>query len=403
MARTVKPLTDSQIKKATAQEKEYKLFDGGGLFLLVKTNGKKFWRRRYKIDGKEKQKSLGEYPFVSLANAREQSNSMKEMLYRGENPSQKTKRDNENKNITFEKVVEKFLEFKIQELSGNYWKKVKRRYEVYTFAAIGKKEIGSIDKSDIISLIKNIPNVKTTSTKHTNKSETQRIIFNLLEQVFRWAIYNDFLENDVMLKVDKKSLIVKKTVEHYRAIVDADELKILYRMIQEYRGSLSVRNALLFLMLSGLRSINVRFLRWEQIDFKKSVVNYAESDMKTGRAFRLPLTLRMIELLKELESITGSHRYVFCSMNSSSKPLSENTLGYALKRMDVFNHTPHGFRSSFSTLSYELQKEHGFSSEVIESQLAHEVGGRVKMAYLRSDFLEDRRALLEWWDVLLNN
>ena len=85
MARTVKPLTDSQIKKATAQEKEYKLFDGGGLFLLVKTNGKKFWRRRYKIDGKEKQKSLGEYPFVSLANAREQSNSMKEMLSRGEN------------------------------------------------------------------------------------------------------------------------------------------------------------------------------------------------------------------------------------------------------------------------------------------------------------------------------
>ena len=403
MARVVKPLSDAQIKKAKPRDKDYKLFDGGGLFLLVKSNGKKFWRCKFRYDGKEKSKSFGEYPFVTLADAREKLSALKEDLAKGIDPSKKvkTKEKKELPKNTFKSVVEKFLKFKQEELSHDYYKKVKRRFEVYTYAEIGNKEINEISKSDIISLIKNVPNVKTPSTKQTNKAETSRIIYNLLEQVFKWAIYNDLSENDVMFKLDRKSLISKKTVQHYKAITDENEIRVLYKMINEYQGSLSVKNALLFLMLSGLRSINVRFLRWEQVDFKKNIINYSAADMKTDREFRLPLTDEMAELLKEVQPFTHKYKYVFCSSNSNSKPLSENTLGYALKRMDIFNHTPHGFRSSFSTLAYEHQKEHGFSGEVIESQLAHEVGGKVKMAYMRSDFLEDRRELLQWWSAFL--
>lgn len=403
MARVVKPLSDAQIKKAKPKEKDYKLFDGGGLFLLVKKNGKKFWRQKYILDGKEKSKSFGEYPLVSLADAREKSILLKENLLHGIDPSQKLSVAEEIKENRFKKVVEQFLEFKQAELSHDYFKKVQRRFEVYVTPYIGNKEINSITKSDIVQLIKNVPNVKTVSSKQTNKAETQRIIYNLLEQVFKWAIYNDLSENDVMFKIDRNAIVSKKVVKHYKAITDEDDIRVLYKMISGYRGSLSVRNALVFLMLSGLRSVNVRFLRWEQVDFKKKLIQYSAKDMKTSREFRLPLTNEMAELLKEIEPITGTYKYVFCSMNSSSKPLSENTLGYALKRMDILNHTPHGFRSSFSTLAYEHQKEHGFSSEVIESQLAHEVGNKVKMAYMRSDFLEDRRELLQWWCSFLNN
>jgi len=405
MARTVRPLSDNEIKKAKKKEKDYKMFDGGGLFLLVRTNGSKLWRAKYRYDGKEKSISFGKYPEVTLAAARNKLQELKKNLENNLNPSRKTINTLNEKTIrkmTFKEISLEFLKFKSQELSYSYYEKQKRRLEVYVYYKIGNIEADDVKKSDIIELLKNIPNIKTSSTKKTNKAETSRIVFNLLEQIYNFGFHNDFTSNNVMSRVDKNAIIPKTTTEHYKAITDEKEIRSLYSMIQEYQGDISTRSALEFLALSALRTGNVRFMKWEMIDFDKRVVNYPSSAMKTKREFRLPLTNRMMKILKDMREFTGDFEYVFHSTLSKKKPLSENTLGYALKRMDVFDHTPHGFRSSFSTLCYEKQKEHGFIADVIESQLAHSVGSSTKRAYMRSDFFDERLKLLEWWDEFLH-
>jgi len=398
MARTVKPLSDSAIKKAKPREKEYKLFDGGGLHIVVKPNGSKLWRIKYRFDGKEKSKSLGKYPLLSLQEAREKLQELKKQLLEHKDPNEKKKDIEEKKFYIFSDVAEGYLAFKVQELAHSYYIKQARRVEIYINPIIGEINIDEIEKSDIIRLIKNISQVNTRSSKpDENKSETARIVFNLLEQIFRWGLHNDMTSNAVMQTIDKNALIPKKEVIHYNAVTDEKEIKQIFSMIEEYKGESSTKNALKFLALSGLRSGNVRGLKWEYVDFERKIIVFPKEVMKTKVEFRLPITQEIRDILDDMQHFTSDREYVFCSIVSRTKPLSENTLGYALKRMEILNHTPHGFRSSFSTLCYENQKKHGFSSEVIEAQLAHSVGGKVKIAYLRSDFLEERRELMQWW------
>jgi len=403
MARTVRPLSENQIKKAKIEEKDYKLFDGNGLFLLVKSNGSKLWRAKYRFDGKESSVSFGKYPVVSLSAARKKLEDLKEDIENGINPSKKKKEVKVQKVTahSFKDVAKQFLEFKSHELSLDYYNQQCSRLEYYAYPVIGNIDIDSITKADMIALIKNIPSVSTPSTKNSNKSETSRKVFNLLNQVFKWALHNDLTTNAVMQTLDRNSLVIKSDAEHFKAITDIDELRTIYKMFKEYMGDLSTKNALLFITLTGLRTINIRGLRWEQVNLNKKLIIYPKEDMKTKEEFRLPVTKEMEAILEDMRAVTGKEKHVFCSTTSKSRMLSENTLGYALKRMGILNHTPHGFRSSFSTICHEKQKEHGFSSEVIETQLAHTVGSKVKQAYLRSDFLDERRELLEWWGGVL--
>jgi len=404
MARTVKPLSDSTIKKAKPKEKEYKLFDGGGLHIVIKPTGSKLWRIKYRLNGKEKSKSLGKYPFVSLHEARAKLQEIKKQLSDGNDPNEKKKEVQQKQVHLFSDVAAGYLAFKVQELAHSYYIKQARRVEIYINPIIGDINIDEIVKSDIIRLIKNIAKVNTRSSKpDVNKAETARIVFNLLEQIFRWGLHNDMTTNPVMQTIDKNALIPKKEVIHYNAVTDEKEIKQIFSMIEEYRGESSTKNALKFLALSGLRSGNVRGLKWEYVDFEKEVIIFPKEVMKTKIEFRLPITQDVKEILDDMQHYTSGREYVFCSIVSKTKPLSENTLGYALKRMEILNHTPHGFRSSFSTLCYENQKKHGFSGEVIEAQLAHAVGGKVKLAYLRSDFLEERRELMQWWANFLRS
>ncbi|HFU77484.1 MAG TPA: DUF4102 domain-containing protein, partial [Epsilonproteobacteria bacterium] len=263
MARTVKPLSDNEIKKAKPKEKEYKLFDGGGLHIVIKPNGSKLWRIKYRLDGKEKSKSIGKYPLVSLQEAREKLTQLKKQLLDGINPNEKKKEAVEEKPHPFKEVAAGYLDFKVQEIAHSYYIKQERRVEVYINPIIGDINVDEIVKADIIRLIKNIANVKTRSSKpDANKSETARIVFNLLEQIFRWGLHNDMTSNPVMQTIDKNALIPKKEVVHYSAVTDEREIKQIYRMIEEYKGEASTRNALKFLALSGLRSGNVRGMKW---------------------------------------------------------------------------------------------------------------------------------------------
>lgn len=402
MAKSVKPLSDVEIKRAKPKDKQYKLYDGGGLILVVRTTGKKVFKLRYKLNGKDTEKTLGEYPIMSLANARKKSVEIKEMLAMGVDPNKK-EIIKDNTDFTFDDLAEKYFEFKAKELSHDYIKKQKSRYNYFIKPAIGSINAENIIKRDIINAINNVPNANTRSTKKTDLRETMRIVLLLISSIFKYALANDLTKNSVYLTIDAKAVIPKKNVTHYQSITDEKEFKALYKLLNDYVGDVSTKYGLLFLVHTALRSQNVRFLKWESVNFEKKIIEFSKEEMKAREPFRLPLTDATIEILREVEKYNGGNKYVFSSVLSKGKMLSENTLGYALKRMGVTNHTPHGFRSSFSTICYENHKLHGFSSEVIESQLAHSIGNKVKQAYLRSDFFEERRTLLQWWDEWLKH
>jgi len=154
--------------------------------------------------------------------------------------------------------------------------------------------------------------------------------------------------------------------------------------------------------LTALRPGNIQNLKWEWIDWEKKVIDIPAEAMKARKPYRLPLTESLISVLEEMKKFSlPINKYVFCSPVNFAKKMSENTLNKAIKNIG-YNHRAHGWRASFSTFAYEHQKEHGFSSEVIETQLAHVIGSKVTRAYMRSDFLEERRELLKWWERFLN-
>ena len=300
----------------------------------------------------------------------------------------------------FKDVANEFLNFKQKSLSAKYFNNQKRKIQNYLYPTLENKPINEITKNDIIKIIKEIPKIKLPNdTKNSNKSETQRRIFILIKEILRFALHNDYIDKNVADAIDLNQLIPKQNINHFKAELDIKELKKIYKLINSY-NSLTTKEALRFLILTALRVGNIRNLKWSYIDFEKKIITYPKEAMKAKEAFRLPLTDTLIDILNNMKSITSKYEYVFCSLVAPSKQMSENTLNFALKRMDL-NITPHGFRSSFSTICYENQKKHNFSFEVIENQLAHKVGSSVVRAYLRSDFLDDRKKLLEWWEKVL--
>jgi len=311
MPKSVKPLSDVEIKRAKAREKQYKLYDGNGLFLLIRANGKKVFKFHYKFRGKDTEKTLGEYPILSLGGAR--------------------KRVSDNAVLTFDDVADKYFSFKEKELSYDYLKKQKSRYKYFVNSAFGSANIEEISKKDIISAINNVPNANTRSTKQTDVRETMRIVLLLINSIFKYALSNDLTKNTAYITIDASGLIPKRENTHCKAITNEDEFRSLYMLLNDYIGDVSTKYALLFIAHTALRSQNVRFLKWENIDFKKKIIEFSKEEMKAREPFRIPLTDKTIEILKEVEQYNRGHKYVFSSVLSKGKMLSENTLGYALK------------------------------------------------------------------------
>jgi integrase len=205
--------------------------------------------------------------------------------------------------------------------------------------------------------------------------------------------------------IDIDEILPKRNEEHIKAITDEKEFKKIVKVIFELEGIYKITQlAVKFLILSALRSGNVRKMEWDWVYFEDNIVVIPASEMKTKKEFRVPLTKTLKNILLQAKEMKRS-KYVFYSPADKNKPLSENIFISLLKRAGISNHKPHGFRSSFSTLLYKHQDKHGFSAEIIESQLAHSIGNKVTRAYMRSDFLEERRKLLKWWEefILLDN
>jgi len=400
MARTYIQLTDTQIKYAKPKEKDYKLFDGGGLYLLVTKRDSKLWRLKYKFDGKEKLLSLGAYPSISLAKARVLKERNKELVSSGTDPSKLKKekkalqKQEKIKSInTFKKVALERLEKNQNDISESHYKRTLRGFENDTFPLIGHKPIDEVEAKDIIQVIKKMMG-------RGIRNSTQKV-FQSISKTFKYAVAHGYATRNPANDIDLIELIGKGEVKSYATITDNTGIKNLLTSIKEYQGEISTKYALMMLAYTFVRPSNVRLALWSEIDLNAKQWVIPAKKMKTKDEFIVPLSDTLIELLKEVKLYSGDSPYLFPSTKSKTTPLSDGALLGSIRRIGYTKEefTPHGFRAMFSTIAHEKS---GFAYDVIETQLAHSVGNSVSQAYNRAKYLDERVKLMQWWSNYLD-
>ena len=395
MPRITKPLSDTEIKKSKEKEKVYKLSDGQGLYLVIKTNGTKFFRFDYEIDGKRKSMSFGVYPDISLKEARIKRDESKQLIKNCIDPI----REKRNQDmVTFKDITEKWLDIMKNEWKEVTYIKAKSVITNNTYPCIGGKNIKDIKRTDILDLI------KIMETRGILESANR--LLNYIERIYKYAVTYNLVEHNIIADIDKRNAIKKPQVTHFPAILKEPEIKVLMKDIQSYgktfRSDISTVYALQLAPFVFLRPYNLRNLTWDEIDLKKTLIKISGEKMKTGNDFIIPLSSQAIKIINKIKPYSY-HRsdLVFPSPTSNLKPISENTLNQALMRLGYKGvMTAHGFRAMFSTIAHEKIAEHGFHSDIIESCLAHIDSNKVKSAYNRDSkmkYFEEKKGLLQWW------
>ena len=409
MAKKIRALNDLQIKKAKPKEKPYPLRDGDGLYILIRPNGKKIFRRDYvsPLTKKRNTYTIGEYPHISLSEARRINEELKHLLRQGidlnrhkEEQLYKAKLETNKKLCSF--VIEEFLAHKKGEVGPDRFKRnYKGNFNNYIIPVIGHLKIDEVTKSDIVAIVKRVQNVKLRKDTRTSpKFYKAREVFNMTKNLFEFAMHNDYIEHNPTLSININQLIPKHTATKQKAITD-ERIRTIYQALQSHPNRM-IALPIEFLALTAVRPANAIHLKWEYIDYEKMIIHYPAKEMKVKHSdYRLPLTPRLMELLEEAKRYTyGISEYVFRSPTYSTQPPSDSSLRNLLHQIAP-DHSLHGFRSSFQTITMEHQAEHGCSIEVIEAQLHHTIGSKVTQSYLRSDFLEERRKLMRWWEEYL--
>ena len=411
MARTVKPLNDKQLKNAKLKDKNYTLPDGNGLHLLVKTTGVKLWEFIYKspITHKRRKTSFGNYPQIILSTARDKKNEYLNLVRKGIDPLEEKQnkkieiqKTNEEQKNTFKKVATQWLLSYESEVSENYHHKLTRALELYVYPFIQDKPITDIKRLDLIAILQDL--------KDRDLKETANRTFMLLNKVFMYATMLELTPHNITADIDKKVILGKIVKKNYPTLTKLDDIKGLLLAIDEYGGDYTTKKALQMLPYVFVRSFNIRLCEWDEIDFKNKLWIIPPNKMKVKKEFTLPLPHQVITILEEIKEFSGSGRYVFPSFRGNDKPMSDNTMISALRRMGYTKDelVPHSFRSIFSTISYENMNVsiedggHKLKGEVIESLLAHEEQNKVKGAYNRAEYLDAKKELMQWYGDYLD-
>jgi len=400
MARTITPLTATQIKQVKSKNKDYKLFDGGGLYLLISKAGGKHWKLKYKFDGKEKLLSLGAYPEVTLSKVRELREKYKTDIANGINPNEakqeikelQHKEDTKNLN-TFKAIALQRLEKIQNDISIPHYKGTLRGFVNDTFPYIGNKDINEVTSKDIINILKKM-------MERNVKNSTQKV-YQQIGKTFKYAVAHGIADRNPCNDFNISEIVGKTNEQHYPTITDNKGIKNLLTSIKEYPGETSTKYALLMLAYTFVRPTNARLALWSEIDLNTKQWVIPAKKMKTKDEFIVPLSDTLIKLLKNIQLYSGESPYLFPSTKSKTTPLSDGALLGAIRRMGYTKEefTPHGFRAMFSTIAHE--KSH-FKYDVIETQLAHSVGNSVSQAYNRAKYLDERVQLMQWWSDYLD-
>ena len=405
-------LTQTSIKAFLKNNDKKNLTDGyiKGLQLVKLKNNNVVWRFRYLYGKKDTSITLGSYPDITLKTAREISRKYRELLAQSIDPKEyiqkeKEKLLREQNKKTFKKVIEDFLIIKKEEVSEARFKKnVLRAFYKYAIPIIGGyKKIDEITKNDLINLITKIPTIKLShNTKNTNKTYTAKEVFRYVNELFNYAYNMDLIEYNPAYGINPSKILPKEDKTHMKAVTKANEIKEVYNKIKSYHNE-PASKIMLFQALTALRNVGLYRLKWEYVDLKKRIITYPTYTYKNNnKPFILPLTNKLIDILKYYQIINSNSIYVFRDEHILEESLSNKIINY-YKDLEITNHSPHGWRTSFTTIAYENKKQHGFSSDEIEALLSHSIENKVKKAYLRSDFIEHKLKLLTWWDNYLEN
>ncbi|WP_291988387.1 integrase arm-type DNA-binding domain-containing protein [Candidatus Accumulibacter sp. ACC007] len=380
-----------EVTKATPGERSFKLSDGGGMYLLVDVKGGKYWRMDYRFAEKRKTLALGVFPEVSLLQARKDRNVARDRLRSGEDPGEVRKtakltaahRDQNS----FEGVAREWHKEISPDWSAHTRYRNLRILELNAFPWIGKRLIAEVTAPELLAVLRRVKDRGLLDTAHRLR-ETAGM-------VFRYGIRTGRCERDI--SADLKGALPTKQQTHYAAITDPAGFGALLRDLWAYKGSFATCCALKLSAFFGLRPGEVRSLEWAEVDTAQKLIRIPIGKMKARRLHLVPLADQALAILAELKSLTGAGRYCFPGLQNHDRPMSENTVNAALRRLGYdtqSDHSAHGFRSSFSTMA------HGsglFRSEAVEVQLSHVHGDEVRLAYDRGDFLEERRRLMTWW------
>lgn len=388
MPRRITPLSDLQASKAKPQEKDYKLTDGGGLYLLVTVSGGKLWRLKYYIGGKEKLLALGQYPAVSLADARQRRDDARKLLANGIDPAdvKKMQKATEDQQATTFKVVAlEWHRHKSPEWSTTHADRLLKRLEMDIFPFIGDKPVGDITTPELVELLQRIA-IRTLETAHRLKIA--------VSMAFQYATQKGLIPTNPAASLRGVLPTVKH--KHMSAPTEPKAVAELMRAIESFNGTAIVKAALQLTPMLFVRPGELRKMEWAELDLDTSQWNIPAEKMKMKLPHLVPLAKQAVDILRFLQPLTGHGKYVFPSLRSPLTPMSENTVNASLRRMGFSGDeiVAHGFRAMARTLLHEVL---GFTPDAIEAQLAHVVPDRLGRAYNRTQFLDERRRMMQQW------
>ena len=392
---TAKMVQSAKPKEIDGILKDGRYSDGGGLYLIVTPKGGKLWRYGFSFENKKYVLPLGKYPTLSLKEARELHKEAQSQKARGINPveekrAKKQQEKKEQKN-SFREVAEEYLKKRSSEIAPTTLKKQVNAMKKDFYPIIGNKSIDSIERGELVKIAQTIQERGAVETAHR--------LLNLCGQIWRYALQLDKVKHNIVGDISKNDVLKTFTHTPMRTITDPKTIGELMRALSVYHGDYSTKWALLFMANTFVRSANIRFAEWSEIDFKNRVWVIPADKMKTKVEHILPLSDQAIAILKEVEPHTYDSKFIFPSSLGRTKTLSENTLNTALKRIGFGNEiVSHGFRSMFSTLAYESGK---FRGEVIEALLAHKDPNEIRRAYNRANYEDEKREVITWWGDFL--
>lgn len=400
MPKRIAPLSEMQIKKAKPAEKDYKLFDGGGLFLLVTPTGGKLWRLKYRFGGTEKQLSLGAYPEISLQDARQRREDARRMVANGDDPSQTKKAAKVSLAVSpessFEVVARVWHGANVSHWAESHAKTTMERLEKNIFPWLGKMPIDQITLEDIKPVLQRI---------EQRAPESARRMFVALNMIFRYSVVTSRIPRNPIEGLRPRDLLTVDPISrHLPAIIDPKELSPFLNHIERYKGTFVTKCAMQLAPLLFQRPGDLRHMEWVDLDLETGEWNIPVSKMKLtrvakirreGEAHCVPLPRQAVEILTALHALTGRSPYVFPGARSNLKPMSEAAITTAIHRMGYQGEmTWHGFRATARTILDEVLE---FPSDIIEHQLAHAVRDPLGRAYNRTTKLPQRRKMMQAW------
>jgi integrase len=378
-------LSEARIRSAKPRERAYKLFDERGLFLLVTPTGGRLWRLRYRIGNLEKLISLGAYPDVPLKRAREKRDEARRLVADEIDPSADRKARRAAMLVTFEGVAQEWLDLQSKSLAPETISILGSRLNSALYPYLGSRPVGAITAQELLSALRRI--------EARGRNETAHRVRALAGRVFRYAVATGRAQHDIA--ADLRDALAPVKSKNFASVTDPVRVGELMRAIEGYSGHPVTALALKLAPLVFVRPGELRQAEWTEFDLEGAEWRIPAARMKMGELHVVPLARQAVALLEELRPFARGGRYVFHSLRSRDRPMSNNTINAALRRLGYTTEeqTGHGFRTMAST----LLNEQGFPPDVIELQLAHAERNKVRAAYNKAQRLPERRKMMQTW------